>query len=148
MRNKKEENIDIVDIKKLSKTRHHYYLKSNQIYCEDFFSEEKVIVGRYDSTIYYPGKIEIIKDNKKELISLTPKLIYIKKDFDMSLLLNIDFKIREEDGFYVKKIYLCNDDDDKNFYAIDPNTRIVYLTRLDGQLDDTIITLYKIGAIE
>ena len=140
MRNKKEENIDIVDIKKLSKTRHHYYLKSNQIYCEDLFSEEKVIVGRYDSTIYYPGKIEIIKDNKEELISLTPEL--------MSLLLNIDFKIRKEDGFYVKKIYLCNDEDDKNFYEIDPNTRIVHLTRLDGQLDDTIITLYKIGAIE
>lgn len=148
MRKINQFDIDIVNLKYGSKTRYRFYLKSNRIYCEDVFTDEKVIVGQYDSTIYTPGKIEVINYGMSEEISSKPELIYIKEDFDLSFLLNLDFKVRPEDGFYVKKIYLCNDDDDKNFYEIDPNTRIVQLTRLDGQLDDTIIKLYKMGAIE
>lgn len=48
----------------------------------------------------------------------------------------------------VKKVYLNNDNDDKNFYEINPITRIIELTRLDGELDDTLYDLIKDGLVE
>lgn len=49
---------------------------------------------------------------------------------------------------YVKKVYLNNADDDKNFYKISKNSRKIELTRLDGELDDTLFDLIQAGLVE
>ena len=70
---------------------------------------------------------------------------------------NVDLKELEKFGFnsskyyplsYVKKVYLCNEDDDKNFYRISKQTREIFLTRLDGELDDTLYNLIKADLVE
>lgn len=62
-----------------------------------------------------------------------------------------DFNIKELEkyGFtyypngYFKKVYLANDDDDRVCYRINPVDRIIRITRLDGELDDTLYDLIK-----
>lgn len=49
---------------------------------------------------------------------------------------------------YVKKVYLCNENDDKNFYHILKETRKIELTRLDGELDDTLYDLIQADLVE
>lgn len=49
---------------------------------------------------------------------------------------------------YVKKVYLRNENDDKNFYHINKKTRIIKLTRLDGELDNTLYDLITAGLVE
>ena len=75
-------------------------------------------------------------------------MLKIKNYIDLRILLNYGFKIREEDNYLVKKVYLGNDNDDKNFYQINPITRIIELTRLDGELDDTLYDLIKDDLVE
>lgn len=48
----------------------------------------------------------------------------------------------------MKKVYLCNENDDKNFYHILKETREIELTRLDGELDDTLYDLIQAGLVE
>lgn len=75
-------------------------------------------------------------------------MLKIKNYIDLRILLNYGFVIREEDNYLVKKVYLENDNDDKNFYQINPLTRIIELTRLDGELDDTLYDLIKADLVE
>lgn len=49
---------------------------------------------------------------------------------------------------YVKKVYLNNENDDKNFYRISKSSRKIELTRLDGELDDTLYDLIQAGIVE
>lgn len=48
---------------------------------------------------------------------------------------------------YFKKAYLANADDDKVCYKID-NKRIVKITRLDRELDNTLYDLIQAGLVE
>ena len=49
---------------------------------------------------------------------------------------------------YVKKVYLNNENDDKDFYRISKSSRKIELTRLDGELDDTLFDLIQAGIVE
>jgi len=70
----------------------------------------------------------------------------------------VDLKELEKFGFvtslkynpmsYVKKVYLNNDNDDKNFYRISKKSRKIELKRLDGELDDTLYDLIQAGLVE
>ena len=66
---------------------------------------------------------------------------------------NVDLKKIEKFGFdkypngYFKKVYLCNDDDDRVCYRIN-NDRIIQITRLDGELDNTLYDLIKADLVE
>lgn len=66
----------------------------------------------------------------------------------LAIINNYGFKLREEDNYLVKKVYLNNAADDKNFYQINPVTRIIELTRLDGELDDTLFELIRDRLVE
>lgn len=76
-------------------------------------------------------------------------MIKIIDEVNLFVLINsYGFTLRKEDNYLVKKVYLNNADDDKNFYQINPVTRIIELTRLDGELDDTLFELTKDGLVE
>lgn len=66
---------------------------------------------------------------------------------------NVDLKELEKFGFkrfpngYFKKVYIGNDDDDKVCYQISEN-RIIQITRLDGELDNTLYDLIKSDLVE
>ena len=55
---------------------------------------------------------------------------------------------KREDSYWVKKVYLGNADDDKNFYEIAEKDRKIELTRLDGELDDILYDLIQAGLVE
>lgn len=70
---------------------------------------------------------------------------------------NIPLEKLEEFGFstskyyplsYVKKVYLCNENDDRLFYHISKKTRKIKLARLDEELDDTLYDLITAGLVE
>lgn len=75
-------------------------------------------------------------------------MLKIKDNVDFGKLYKYGFKFRAEDNYMVKKVYLNNDNDDKNFYQISMATRIIELTRLDGELDDTLYDLIKADMVE
>lgn len=75
-------------------------------------------------------------------------MLKIKGYIDLLKLQDYGFVIREKDNYLVKKVYLGNNNDDKNFYEINPLTRIIQLTRLDGELDDTLYDLIKADLVE
>ena len=66
----------------------------------------------------------------------------------LAIINNYGFKLRAEDNYLVKKVYLKDANDGKNFYQINPITRIIELTRFDGPLDDTLFELTKDGLVE
>lgn len=76
-------------------------------------------------------------------------MLKIKKYVDLKDLEKFGFKksLYYEDD-YVKKVYLSNADDDKNFYRINSKTREIRLTRIDGELDSTIYDLVKADVVE
>lgn len=74
-------------------------------------------------------------------------MLKIVDDIDLKELEKFGF-IKREDGYWVKKVYLKNENDDKNFYQISEKSRIIELTRLDGELDDTLYDLIKAGLVE
>ena len=74
-------------------------------------------------------------------------MLKIKNNVDLKELEKFGFTKRE-DGYWVKKVYLGNADDDKNFYQISEETRKIELTRLDGELDDTLYDLIQAGLVE
>lgn len=75
-------------------------------------------------------------------------MLKIKEGIPLRVLLSYGFVWRKEDNYMVKKVYLENDEDDKNFYQINPITRIIELKRLDNELDDTLYDLIKDGIVE
>ena len=75
-------------------------------------------------------------------------MLKIKDNVDLLMLYNFGFVHRKDDNCMVKKVYLENDDDDKNFYEINPITRIIRITRLDGELDNTLYDIIKADLVE
>ena len=75
-------------------------------------------------------------------------MLKIKNNVDLKELGKYGFVIRTEDNCLVKKVYLGNVNDDKNFYQINPITRIIELKRLDNELDDTLYDLIKADLVE
>ena len=75
-------------------------------------------------------------------------MLKIKDDINLRYLVKYGFIWRTNDNYMVKKVYLKNDNDDKNFYQINPITKIIELTRLDGELDGTLYDLIKDGLVE
>ena len=76
-------------------------------------------------------------------------MIKIKDDVDLEELKNFGFSTNKFYPLsYVKKVYLCNENDDKNFYHINKKSRKIELTRLDGELDDTLYDLIQAGLVE
>lgn len=73
-------------------------------------------------------------------------MLKIKDNVDLEELKKFKFKTYAN-GYY-KKVYLKNDNDDKNFYEISKHDRIIELTRLDGELDDTLYDLIKADIVE
>lgn len=49
---------------------------------------------------------------------------------------------------WFKKVYMSNDNDDRVCYRIQENNRIVQITRLDGELDSTLLQLFEANLIE
>jgi hypothetical protein len=76
-------------------------------------------------------------------------MLKIKDEVSLEELEKFGFKksLYYEDD-YVKKVYLKNEDDDKNFYRINNKTREIRLTRLDGKLDATLYDLIQAGLVE
>lgn len=144
--------MDVVDLKAKVKNKEiNFFLNDGYIYCKNNKTEEIAIVGNYYCIDVQANGIKIINENHDVMylnkINKKSNYIYISENMDLKLLEAFGFKKRKEDGHYVKKVYLCNEDDDKNFYDIDPKTRLLRLTRLDGELDNTIINLVKAGFI-
>lgn len=78
-------------------------------------------------------------------------MLKIKDDIDLKELKKFGFEyvFSEPFDFCYKKVYLRNEDDDKNFYKIvDNKYREIQLTRLDGKLDDTLYDLITAGLVE
>lgn len=143
--------MDVVDLKTKVKNKEiNFFLNDGYIYCKNNKTEEIAIVGNYYCVEVSAKEIKIIDENHNVMhlneINEKSNLIYISKNTDLALLKSLGFHLCR-DGHYVKRVYLCNENDDKNFYDIDPKTRILKLTRLDGDLDDTIIKLVKAGFI-
>ena len=77
-------------------------------------------------------------------------MLKIKDDVDLEKLKDFGFvtSITYNPLSYVKKVYLNNENDDKNFYRISKSSRKIELTRLDGELDDTLYDLIKANLVE
>ncbi len=75
-------------------------------------------------------------------------MLKIKDDVDLKELEKFGFELNYFFKECRKKVYLENDDDDKNFYVIDFITREIDLKRLDGKLDDTLYDLIQAGLVE
>lgn len=75
-------------------------------------------------------------------------MLKIKNYLDLRELEHYGFVWRTDDNYMVKKVYLNNDNDDKNFYQINPITRVIELTRLDGELDNTLYDLITDELVE
>lgn len=66
---------------------------------------------------------------------------------------NVDLKELEKFGFkefpngYFKKVYLANAADNRVCYKVDKN-RLIQITRLDGELDNTLYDLIQAGIVE
>lgn len=75
-------------------------------------------------------------------------MLKIKNEVNLKELERFGFKESYFDDSYRKKVYLGNDDDDRVVYRIDKKTRIIRITRLDGELDDTLYDLIKANLVE
>lgn len=49
---------------------------------------------------------------------------------------------------WFKKVYMANDNDDRVCYRIDSVNRILQISRLDGELDNTLLQLFEANLIE
>lgn len=49
---------------------------------------------------------------------------------------------------WFKKVYMANDNDDRVCYRIDGVNRILQISRLDGELDNTLLQLFEANLIE
>lgn len=55
--------------------------------------------------------------------------------------------LRKKDNHYVKTVYLKNDNDDRNFYDINPQTCELKVD-IQNYLDNTLLSLCKGGILE
>lgn len=70
----------------------------------------------------------------------------IKNKVDLDILKSMDFK--EQEDCWFKKVYMKNDNDDRVCYRISKLDRIIHITRLDGEIDDTLFRLFKLNLVE
>ena len=76
-------------------------------------------------------------------------MLKIKDDVELEKLKEFGFTTNKYYPLsYVKKVYLRNENDDKNFYHINKKSRKIKLTRLDGELDNTLYDLIKADLVE
>ena len=75
-------------------------------------------------------------------------MLKIRDDVPLEKLKDFGFEHNEFWKIFTKKVYLKNDDDNKNFYEVNEKTRIIELTRLDGDLDNTLYDLITAGLVE
>ena len=72
-------------------------------------------------------------------------MLKIKNGVPIKLLENYGFKYvsknEKEHDCYFKKVYLCNANDDKVCYEIQFPDMEIKITRLDGELDNTLYDL-------
>lgn len=54
----------------------------------------------------------------------------------------------DDNKCWFKKVYMANSNDDRVCYRIDPKDRIIQVTRLDGELDDTLYQLFQANLVE
>ena len=73
-------------------------------------------------------------------------MLKIRDDVDLKELEKFGFKYKYFSNEYFKKVYLCNDDDDRICYQVD-NNRQIKITRLDGKLDNTLYDLIKANLV-
>ena len=76
----------------------------------------------------------------------------IKDNVNLKELEKFGFKYIEDlltkKSYYFKKTYLENADDDRICYHIEVNTRKIIISRLDGDLDNTLYDLIKADLVE
>lgn len=79
-------------------------------------------------------------------------MLKIRDNVDLKELEKFGFKYIEDSltkkPYYFKKTYLENDDDDRICYHIEVNTRKIIISRLDGDLDNTLYDLIKANLVE
>lgn len=79
-------------------------------------------------------------------------MLKIKDNVNLKELEKFGFKYIEDlltkKSYYFKKTYLENADDDRICYHIEVNTRKIIISRLDGNLDNTLYDLIKADLIE
>lgn len=79
-------------------------------------------------------------------------MLKIKDNVDLKELEKFGFKYIEDlltkAPYYFKKTYLKNDDDDRICYHVEVNTRKIIISRLDGDLDNTLYDLIKADLVE
>ena len=79
-------------------------------------------------------------------------MLKIKDNVDLKELEKFGFKYIEDlftkKPYFFKKTYLENADDDRICYHIEVNTRKIIISRLDGDLDDTLYDLIKADLVE
>ena len=80
-------------------------------------------------------------------------MLKIKDNVDLKELKKFGFKNIRNYGYtayriaYFKKVYLRNDNDDRVCYEIGKD-KIIKITRLDGELDNTLYDLIKADLVE
>lgn len=79
-------------------------------------------------------------------------MLKIKDNVGLKELEEFDFNYVSKDekhhDCYFKKVYLKNDKDDRICYEIELPSMEIKITRLDGQLDDTLYDLIKADLVE
>ena len=79
-------------------------------------------------------------------------MLKIKDNVDLKELEKFGFKYIEDlltkNPYYFKKTSLENADDDRICYHIEVNTRKIIISRLDGDLDNTLYDLIKADLVE
>lgn len=118
--------------------------------------DEKSIVEKLDNqdsieymvkSPSYTGRIFISKTNEKDSgCGVDIKRIKIKNDVNLDIL--EDFGFKKSNGCWFKKVYMANDNDDRVCYRIDTSDRIINITRLDGELDNTLYKLFSSNLVE
>lgn len=143
-------DIDIVELKEYVKRKNlSFFIKDGYIYCEDLRRGERVILGNYSCVELSNKVLKIVLQNglhQFELIDDT-RTLKVKKFADYSFLTSLGFELRKKDNHYVKKVYLNNDNDDRNFYDINPQTRELKVD-IQSYLDNTLLSLCKGGILE
>lgn len=79
------------------------------------------------------------------------KKIVLRDKVDFNKLADFGFEkivYSDEDICWFKKVYMANDNDDRVCYRIRECNREVHITRLDGELDDTLLQLFEANLVE
>lgn len=142
--------IDIVKLKEYVKEKRlNFFIKDGYIYCDDIDRGERIIVGNYACIELNASVLKIVDENglTKYEFNDEQRILKTKKFIDYQFLTSLGFQLRERDGHYVKKVYLNNDNDDKNFYDINPQTCEMRVD-IEHYFDNTILSLCLGGILE